>query len=437
MSFHINMPTEAKFILQELNRNGNEIMKTFPNNEIIPTGLKHGTVTILINNMPFEITTYRIDGEYSDGRRPDEVKFTTDIVEDLKRRDFTINAIAYNPNKGFVDPFNGVEDINKKIIRCVGNPNDRFNEDGLRIMRGIRFAAQLGFDIEKETSKAIHENKSLLDKISKERIQSELCKILNSYHCGNNVLREYSDIVCQIIPEIESMIGFEQNNPYHDYDVWEHTLHCMNCLYDTKEELNLWEETTNNISLRLAVLLHDIGKPSCYSIDEIGVGHFYGHADKSAKIAYGILTNLKFSNEIINDTIQLITHHDTQFISNRKIVKRLLNKLGEKQLKRLFVLRRCDITGQSYWHYAERLLSINEMWSLLNDILNEDECYKLKNLAVNGNDLIEHGIPEGQLIGAILNFLLDKVINNEIKNDKEVLLKEVDKYVKTQSNHSA
>lgn len=443
-----DMPTPVMFILSELNRNGceayivggcvrdalldktpndydictsatpDEIIKAFPYEEIIPTGLKHGTVTILINDEPIEVTTYRIDGKYSDNRRPDEVKFTTNLVEDLKRRDFTINAMAYNPITWLVDPFDGQLDLKHKIIRCVGNPYNRFNEDGLRILRAIRFASQLGFTIDSTTSDAIRESKHLLDNISRERIQSELCKILNSSQCGNHVLREYSDVICQFIPEVQNMIGFEQNNPYHLYDVWEHTLHCMSHI---KKE--------DDIIVRLAILLHDIGKPHCYSVDEQGIGHFYGHADVSAKMAQQILSNLKFSNEIIDNTVQLISYHDAQLTAKKPVVKRLLNKLGEKQLRRLLVLRRCDIGGQEPTMWKVRLETVCDIEMILDQILKENECFQLKDLAINGKDLIEIGLPQGKLVGMMLNILLNLVISDSISNDKESLLNYAKSYI--------
>lgn len=380
----------------------------------IPTGLKHGTLTIVVDDEPYEVTTFRCDGKYSDGRRPDSVSFTNSLLDDLQRRDFTINAIAYSMFQGFIDPYHGMKDIENKVIRCVGNPDDRFNEDGLRILRAIRFAAQLRFDIKNSTAMAIHENKHLLDKISRERINSELCKILSSDYCGNKVLRKYADVICQFIPEVRSMIGFEQNNPYHPHDVWEHTLHCMD--YLRSEE----SEPQNDLIVRLAVLFHDIGKPNCYTSDENGVGHFYGHAVESAKITHTVLTNLKFSNEIIDNTIQLIEYHDVQFVTTKASVKRLLNKLGEEQLKRLFVLRLCDISGQNNW--IVRAGKIFDMKAILEQILEENECFKLKDLAINGKDLIQCGVPEGKTIGTILNTLLTMVIDGEINNDKDSLL---------------
>ena len=393
--------------------------------KVIPTGIKHGTVTVMINDNAYEVTTFRKDGNYSDGRRPDNVTFSSSIVEDLARRDFTINAIAINPVKAepnvcYIDPFNGMTDIENKIIRCVGNPNERFNEDGLRILRAIRFAAQLGFTIEEETSKAIHENKHLLNKISRERIQSELFKILESDFCGNKILREYADIICVCIPEIEPMIGFQQNNPYHLYDVWEHTLHCMDSGFFNDNKSSFKED----IFTRLAILLHDIGKPHCYVEDVNHIGHFYGHAPKSASIAEEVLKNLKCSNEIISNVCELIAFHDVQFVLTKSAVKRLLNRLGETQLRRLIHLRMSDIRGQK--NDYERQNKCVNFYEILDEVLAEESCFKLKDLAINGKDLISHGIPEGKMIGNILNELLTMVIDGEIPNEKEKLLEMTD-----------
>lgn len=395
-----------------------EIMQTFPNEKIIPTGLQHGTVSIVIDDIPYEVTTYRIDGEYLDNRRPDNVTFTKNVFDDLKRRDFTINAMAYSLQLGFTDPFNGLYDINRKIIRCVGNPDERFNEDGLRILRAIRFAAQLEFSIEEETAKSIHKNKYLLRNISRERIQSELFKILESPNCGVNVLREYADVICVCIPEIEPMIGFNQNNPYHTYDVWEHSLHSL-------KACSLFSKNLSDIILRLAVLLHDIGKPHCYSEDEKGIGHFYGHAVVSWSIARCVLKELKCSNEVIENVIELIEKHDVTFTPTKAAVKRLLNKLGEEQLKRLFCLRIADVEGHGEVDKKERIHKVYLMGEILNEILEENECFSLKDLAINGNDLISLGIPIGKQIGETLNILLNMVINDEIKNNKEELIKYV------------
>lgn len=378
--------------------------------QIIPTGLKHGTVTFVIDGEGYEVTTFRNDGQYSDNRRPDEVIFTDNLLEDLSRRDFTINTITYNQYIGFQDFYDGMRDIKNKIIRCVGNPDERFKEDGLRILRAVRFAAQLGFTIEKNTSQAIHNQKELLSNISQERISQELSKILMSKNCGNEILREYSDVICQIIPEIIPMIGFKQNNPYHLYDVWEHTLHCMD---------NISSDT--DLITRLAILLHDIGKPNNYIEDENGVGHFYGHAHSSYIIAQKVLKRLRYSNEIVEEASQLIDCHDVTLTPTKAAVKRLLNKLGEKQLRRLLILRTYDIKGQSPKNIEIRLETVNKVSEILDWIIEQSECFQLKDLAINGKDLIEIGIPEGKLIGKILNLCLAYVIDGTINNTKEEL----------------
>lgn len=387
--------------------------------KVFDTGKEYGTIVVMHKGKPYEITTYRSDGNYSDCRRPDSVSFTKNLLNDLKRRDFTMNAMAYRPERdvGLVDPYNGTEALDAGVVHCVGKAYNRFAEDGLRIMRALRFAAQLNFDIEKTTSEAIHRKVYLLDKISKERIQNELVKILESKNCGNNVMRDYSDVMVQIIPEIKPMIGFEQNNPYHSYDVWEHTLHCMNNIPDNAD-----------IIIRLAILLHDIGKPLSYTEDENSIGHFYGHANISAEIAYKILTNLKFSNEIIEKTIQIIGIHDVVFTPTKAAVKRLLNKIGEEQFRRLLILRKCDIHGQTTYAKDDRIERIDKVEETLNWIISQKECFNLKDLAINGKDLIAMGIPEGKIIGTILNTCLSYVIDGTVENDKDQLFKIVNTF---------
>lgn len=382
------------------------------NIQIVPTGLKHGTVTFVLDGEGYEITTFRNDGEYSDNRRPDKVTFTNNLLEDLSRRDFTINTITYNQYIGFQDFYDGIKDIRNKVICCVGNPQERFKEDGLRILRAIRFAAQLKFMIEENTSQAIHSERELLDNISQERISQELSKILMSENCGNEVLREYADVICQVIPEIKPMIGFKQNNPYHLYDVWEHTLHCM-------------DDVTSDTDLitRLAIFLHDIGKPNNYVEDENGIGHFYGHAHSSYAIAQEVLKRLRYSNDIVESVSQLIDCHDVTLTPTKAAVKRLLNKLGEKQLRRLLVLRTHDIKGQSSKDIELRLEKVYKVSEILDWIVEQSECFQLKDLAINGRDLIEIGIPEGKLIGKILNLCLAYVIDGTVDNTREELFK--------------
>lgn len=399
----------------------NQVKETFADHRTIDTGIKHGTVTVLVGRTPIEITTYRKDGKYTDGRRPNSVEFTKDIFEDLKRRDFTMNAIAYNCDSGFVDPYNGIEDIENKIIRCVGSPSLRFHEDALRIMRAMRFSAQLGFDVETNTSFAMRNSKHLLSNISAERIQSELCKILESNHCGNRVLRKYSDVASITIPEIKDMIFFDQRCSYQEYDLWEHILHCM----DYFDEMNS-KYDNGGIILRLAVLLHDIGKPHCETkIDNKGYSLFSNHADVSAKMAYRILRRLRFSNEIVGYTTQLVSYHMTDILNGDKAnVKKLLNKIGEEQFRRLIELR-----SSNFFCGTKLYMNQNRMWCdvkqaefILDEVLANNECYSLKQLAINGDDLIEFGIPEGRQIKDTLELLLDMVIDDCLNNDRDALL---------------
>lgn len=382
----------------------------------IPTGIKHGTVTVVVDSTPFEITTYRCDGEYSDGRHPDSVSFTNNLIEDLKRRDFTMNAIAYNPSVGFVDPFNGVKDIRHHLVRCVGKPADRFQEDGLRILRAVRFAAQMDFSVDAKTTFAIHNYKYLLKEISAERIQSELCKILSSKACGNATLEDFSDVICVFIPEIKPMIGFNQNNPWHSYDVWEHTLACMDTLK------GFASDDLVDINTRLSILFHDIGKPLCYSEDSNGVGHFYGHANVSAEITDQVLRRLRFSNEIVESVVELVKNHDIQFEPTIPAARRALNRMGDIQLFRLIQLRLCDIFGQNKDFITERANKVNLFRNCVHTVLDEESCFKLSDLAVNGNDLMEIGIPEGKDIGLILSHLLNVVIDGEVENNKDELI---------------
>jgi tRNA nucleotidyltransferase (CCA-adding enzyme) len=380
---------------------------------IIKTGLKHGTVTALIDGMPIEITTYRIDGEYSDHRRPDRVKYTKKIKEDLCRRDFTVNALAYSPNVGIIDYFGGIDDINSKTIRCVGEPDKRFSEDALRILRAIRFSSVLGFSIDKCTSDSMHNNKELLKYISAERISIELKSLL----CGQNVLevlKKYSDIIGQIIPEILPMIGFNQNNPYHVYDVWEHTAIAVSCIEPDPV-------------LRLTMLLHDIGKPICYFIDKKGIGHFYGHPQKSEELANAVLTRLRFDNNTKLQICTLVKNHDIKIEFDKKAIIRLLCDFGEKTIRQLLKVKRADCKAQNP-NLIYRLKDIDKLESMVDEIIKEGQCFRIKDLAVNGNDLINDGIKEGIEVGKILKFLLDAVINGRCENKRESLMQHIKLY---------
>lgn len=391
-----------------------EMLEIFKGKRIIETGLQHGTITIVIDGEPYEVTTYRIDGNYSDNRRPDKVTFTKSLEEDLKRRDFTINAMAYNDEVGLIDPFNGMKDIKYHKIRCVGRAEDRFSEDALRILRAIRFASQLGFVLEPDTDWNISKMYKNLENISIERINSEFCKIVaSSDFCVQMVL--YHEVFSLFIPEIKDMFGFQQNNPYHMYDVWDHTVHAIEYC------------ESDDLVTRLAVFFHDIGKPHCYQDGEDGIRHFKGHGRVSADMTDEIMKRLRFDNDTREKVVQLIYYHDATFEVGEKYVKRWLNKIGEEQFRRLLNVRRADIKAQAYTEQESRLQKIDNIEYILEEVLQKDECFSLKDLAVNGKDLIEIGYKPGKEIGNTLNCLLQLVIEGVCPNEKSELLK----YIKT------
>ena len=438
MIFDIKIPKDAESIINRLNEHGYEayvvggcvrdsilgktpndwdictsatpdkMIEIFADHEVIPTGLQHGTITIVVDHVPFEVTTFRIDGDYSDNRRPDTVEFTTDIVKDLSRRDFTVNAMAYNPKVGLVDPYDGKKDIQSKVIRCVGNADDRFHEDALRIIRALRFASVYGFEISSETAKSIHSNAGLLNNIAVERINVELCKLL----CGKGVLDillNYSDVIATIIPELKPCIGFNQNNRYHQYTIYDHIAHAVS------------NYTGKDLIVKVALLLHDIGKPLCYTEDKNG-GHFYGHGVPSRDIAEGIVRRLKFDNYTQKNVVELVLYHDAVIEPTVKVVKRWLNKIGEEQLFRLLDIRMADILAHAEGTQASRIERCVAVRSIAEDVISSEQCFKLKDLKVNGNDLMAIGIPQGRELGNALNWLLDMVINGEAQNDKDELL---------------
>lgn len=386
-----------------------QILSAFEDHITFDAGIKHGTISVVIDRQVIEITTHRIESCYSDNRHPDKVKFAKSIYEDLKRRDFTMNAIAYDPhNDSFIDPYGGREDIVKKAIRCVGDPIKRFTEDGLRILRALRFSSVLGFSIDQETKNAIHSLKHLLEGISKERIYSEFTKLL----CGTNakaVLSEFYDVIAVFIPEILPTVGFEQKNIHHCYDVWEHTLVTL-------------ESIEKDPILRWTMLCHDLGKPETFFIDEKG-GHFFGHYKNSSFIAKNILKRLKASTEI-NDTVSmLVYHHDSVIPETEKSVKRFIIKLGEENAKRMLKINLADAMGQSPHQLNERIEHINNLSMILDQVLSSNPCLSKKSLAVNGNDLYEIGIPKSKRMGEIIDKLFSEVVDGELENVKEALLK--------------
>ena len=377
----------------------------------IDTGIQHGTVTIMLEKDGFEVTTYRIDGEYEDSRHPKEVIFTPNLVEDLKRRDFTINAMAYNERTGLVDEFHGKEDLEKKIICAVGNPEERFQEDALRIMRAIRFSAQLGYTIEERTKEAIQKLAPTLQNISAERIQVELVKLVMSDH--PDWLRDAYDagVTKVILPELDMMMETTQNNPHHQYTVGEHVLHSMN--YVEKDKV-----------LRLGMLLHDIGKPQRKSTDENGINHFYNHAAVGEEMARKILRRLKFDNDTIYKVTKIVAFHDYKVELTPRAVRRAIAKVGEDIFPYLFPVKRADVLAQSDYQQQEKLENLEQLEKLYQAELDANNCVSLKNLTVTGRDLIDAGFQPGKQLGEILQSLLTIVIDEPECNTKECLIKE-------------
>jgi len=390
-----------------------QVKEIFGDKRVIETGLQHGTVTIVMPDGLYEVTTFRVDGTYSDNRHPDEVKFVKSLEEDLARRDFTINAMAYNDRRGLVDPFGGEKDLADGVIRCVGDAAARFHEDGLRLMRALRFASKYGFRIEDGTAEAIHKCSHLLRNIAVERINTELCRLL----CGKNVLQvllDYPDVITEIIPEMKPCVGFRQNNKYHEYNVYDHIAHAVSNYTG--------EDTVVNVTL----LLHDIGKPNCYTEDERG-GHFYGHGVVSRDIAEGVLTKLRFDNQTKADVLELVLFHDSVIEPTPKTVRRWLNKIGPEQFYRLLEVRMADILAHSKDTQASRIERCNALRTIVGDILEQQQCYTVKDLAVNGYDVMQSGVPEGKEVGAALNEILDKVIGGELENERSALLEYLSK----------
>ena len=383
-----------------------ETARVFKKHAVIPTGLAHGTVTVLIENTPVEITTFRTESAYSDNRHPDFVSFSKNISDDLSRRDFTMNAIAEDENGALFDPFGGKEDIEKRLIRCVGNAETRFKEDALRILRALRFSAVLSFSIEEETSRAIRSCKKLLNKLSPERIASELSLLLCSDGAADVLLR-YPEVFAEIIPCLKAMQGFAQHNEHHCFDVWEHTV-------------NVVRNVRPALHLRLAALFHDCAKPLVFSLDESGTGHFYSHAPRGAAIAEKELKRLRFDNETTQKVVKLVKIHDSPLECSEVSVKKKLNRLGEETFFDLIRLQRADNLAQSE-KFRFRQKNFDYLEETAKKILEQNECFSLKKLAVNGNDMLSLGLC-GKEIGAMLDFLVEQVIEGKTANEKPLLL---------------
>ncbi len=375
----------------------------------IDTGLQHGTVTVLAGKERFEVTTYRIDGIYEDGRHPKEVTFTASLEEDLARRDFTINAMAYNDKAGLQDLFGGMDDLEKGIIRCVGDPRQRFSEDSLRIMRAVRFAAQLGYSIEPDTRAAMCELSGTLERISAERVRDELVKLLCSPHPEEMRTAYEVGITACVLPEFDVCMKTEQNNPHHCYNVGEHILHTL-------------AFAEPNRVMRLTMLLHDIGKPATRTVDENGITHNHGHAQLGAEMAGEILRRLRFDNDTTEQVVHLIRYHDEKFPAEPKPVRRAMNRIGVAYFPAWLDVKYADLMGQSDYKREEKQQNLRDIRRVYEEILREKDCVTLKDLAVSGADLIAWGMQPGREIGETLQRMLDIVLEEPERNDKEYLL---------------
>lgn len=441
----ITLPSDVKFIIEKLEAAGfeayavggcvrDQIMGREPNDwdittsatpyevkdifhKTVDTGLVHGTVTVILHGEGYEVTTYRIDGEYEDGRHPKQVSFTASLEEDLKRRDFTINAMAYNESHGLVDLFGGLEDLEKGVIRCVGEPMERFSEDALRMMRAVRFSAQFGYEIEEATREAVRKLAPTLEKVSVERIQVELTKLLTSGH--PDFFRECYELGLTklFMPEFDACMTCEQHNPHHAYTVGEHTLIGM-------------QHVPKDKVLRLTMLLHDIGKVETKTTDEAGIDHFRGHPVKSAEMAKVILRRLRYDNQTIHDVVRLVEFHDwdIHIEARKKSVRKAVAKIGQDFFPEMFEINLADTLAQSDYLRKEKLEKLDALKALYQEILRDKECLTLKDLVVNGQDLMAAGVQPGKQIGQILNAMLQDVLEYPEHNDKEHLLQRVKEF---------
>ncbi|MBE5946199.1 MAG: CCA tRNA nucleotidyltransferase [Lachnospiraceae bacterium] len=459
----ICMPIGAEYIIEQLNKHGYEayivggcvrdsLLDKNPNDwdittsatplqvkeifkRTVDTGIQHGTVTVLVDKdivakgrpehagiYAFEVTTYRIDGKYEDHRRPTEVLFTASLEEDLKRRDFTINAMAYNDTDGVIDIFGGIDDLNNHVVRCVGNPSDRFDEDALRILRAVRFAAQLGFEIAETTRVAMKEQAKYLRDISAERIQVELTKLITSDNPKRLVEAYNLGITEIILPEFDEMMRTEQNNPHHLYSVGMHTIKVM-------------ENVPNTPAYRYAALFHDVGKPACKHTGEDGIDHFYGHHKVSEKMAKDILRRLKMDNATINQVSRTVLYHDYGISWKAdeisiKAFRRFVAKLGIENAADFFVIREADIAGQSDYRLEDKNKALNKMKELYNVIKEEAHCLKISDLAIDGKVLMDLGMKPGKDMGDMLSYLLELVLDEPKLNEKEKLISLVEDKLK-------
>lgn len=437
MDIKVELPHKVKYIIDKLSDNGFEafavggcvrdiILGRIPNDwdittsarpeqvkeifrRTIDTGIEHGTVTVMVDHEGFEVTTYRVDGEYKDGRHPDSVEFTPDLREDLRRRDFTINAMAYNEEHGIVDEFGGIEDLENGIIRCVGEATERFNEDALRILRAVRFAAQLGFEIEENTSKAIIELAKNLEQISKERIYTELDKMLLSPHPDMIGDAYKLGITKYVLPEFDDMMNTEQKSIYHMYNVGEHTMHVL---------ANIEAEHY----LRWAALLHDIGKPSKQTIGKDGYSHFYGHGEVGADMAVNVLRRLKLDNKTIKIVSALVRYHDCTISDDKVSVRRAIVKVGPELFPMLMKVKWADLTGKSDYSKEHTTPILTKLQQMYEEIMEAGDCVSMRDMQIGGKDIIGLGVERGNKVGEVLEKLFDMVIQNPELNDRDKLI---------------
>lgn len=384
-----------------------QVKRIFP--RTVDTGLKHGTVTVLLDREPYEVTTYRIDGDYLDGRHPSGVTFTRNLREDLQRRDFTINAMAYSDSRGLQDCFGGLADLEKGLIRAVGDPEKRFGEDALRIMRAVRFAAQLGYAVEEETLRAMKALAPTLSRISAERIAAELEKLLVSPHPEMIRMAWECGITAVVLPEFDRCMETEQNNPHHCYSVGEHTIHSL-------------MEARRDRVLRLAMLLHDFGKPACKTTDDKGIDHFYGHPEKSAALANQILRRLKYDNDTRKAVVRLVRSHDRKVRLTKPGVRKAVMEIGEDLFPLFLEVKDADLYAQSLYQRQEKVEEMAEIRRLYAQILEAGDCLSLRDLAVSGDDLIAAGMQPGKELGRVLQDMLREVVDVPAHNDRDYLL---------------
>ena len=377
----------------------------FSDKQLVLAGKKHGTVGVITGGAVVEITTFRTEGAYKDNRHPDWVAFVPNVEADLARRDFTVNAMAWSPSRGFADPFGGRNDLRNKVLRAVGDPAERFREDSLRILRGVRFAVRFGLTVEKTTMEAMVRQAPLMENLARERVFEELCKLL-SLVTANDLLR-FAPILGEVLPPLKAEIGFQQHSPHHAYDIFTHTAHVV-------------ETVPGDLSLRWAALLHDIGKVPTFTLDENGRGHFYGHAGTGAEMADNLLRQLKAPNALREQVVTLISHHMTKLPTDKKLLRRWLGRLGWDTLDALLLLQEADMGSKGTGKPAE-MVQFLQLRTLLEEIKQEDACLSLRDLAVNGHDLMALGI-RGKAIGQTLNHLLEQVLDENLPNDRNALL---------------